>query len=106
MLWTRTVAAVDGNYAPSPLKAARTILTATNQVKIASQPYKPLIILYFLQRRRARFRAVAAAKTPPPRQANRVAFLGASHGFLCPLQQNSFLPPWPTQPAPPASSSV
>jgi hypothetical protein len=27
---------VDGNYAPSPSKAARTILTAPNQVKIAS----------------------------------------------------------------------
>jgi hypothetical protein len=32
---TRNDAAVDGNYAPSPSKAARTILTASNQVKIA-----------------------------------------------------------------------
>jgi hypothetical protein len=33
---TRTDAAVDGNNAPSPSKAARTILTASSQVKIAS----------------------------------------------------------------------
>jgi|HubBroStandDraft_6_1064221.scaffolds.fasta_scaffold519294_1 hypothetical protein len=33
---TRNDAAVDGNDAPSPSKAARTILTAPNQVKIAS----------------------------------------------------------------------
>jgi hypothetical protein len=33
---TRTIAAADGNYALSPSKAARTILTASNQVKIAS----------------------------------------------------------------------
>jgi hypothetical protein len=33
---TRNNVAVDGNYAPSPSKAARTILTAPNQVKIAS----------------------------------------------------------------------
>src|ERR1700716_1842636 len=33
---TRSNAAVDGNCAPSPSKAARTILTASNQVKIAS----------------------------------------------------------------------
>jgi hypothetical protein len=37
---TRNDVAVDGNYAPSPSKAARTILTTSNQVKIASQPYK------------------------------------------------------------------
>ncbi len=35
----------DGNDAPSPSKAARTILTAPNQVKIASQPSSLLILL-------------------------------------------------------------
>jgi hypothetical protein len=32
---TRRVAAVSGNNVPSPFKAARTILTASPQVKIA-----------------------------------------------------------------------
>jgi hypothetical protein len=38
-----TNAAVDGNDAPSPSKAARTILSAPNQVKIASEPSSYLI---------------------------------------------------------------
>jgi hypothetical protein len=33
---TRNNAAVDGNCAPPPSKAGRTILTASNQVKIAA----------------------------------------------------------------------
>jgi hypothetical protein len=38
----------NGNYAPSPLKAARTILTAQTQVKIPCWPITPLIYRIFL----------------------------------------------------------
>jgi hypothetical protein len=40
---TRNDDAVDGIDAPSPSKAARTILTASNQVKIVQQPLTALI---------------------------------------------------------------
>jgi hypothetical protein len=52
--------AVDGKYAPSPSKAARTILTASNQVKIASVPVSALIRLGLFERTRSRCEAVAA----------------------------------------------
>jgi hypothetical protein len=64
-----------GNYAPSPSKAARTILTASNQVKIASQPYKSLIQLDLSQRLRTRHGAVAALQQLRLRLANSVAVL-------------------------------
>jgi hypothetical protein len=59
---TRNDAAVGGNYAPSPSKAARTILTTSNQVKIAPQPYKLLIQLSLWRRSQTRGRAVAAVQ--------------------------------------------
>lgn len=59
---TRNDAAVGGKYAPSPSKAARTILTTSNQVKIASQPYKLLIQLNLWRRPQTRDGAVAAVQ--------------------------------------------
>jgi len=41
---------VDGNERPSPLKAARTILTASIQVKIRPQPVSYLISLDLFRR--------------------------------------------------------
>jgi hypothetical protein len=61
---TRNDAAVDENCAPSPSKAARTILTAPNQVKIASQPSIALIYLALLQLTRVRCGAIAALQQP------------------------------------------
>jgi hypothetical protein len=57
---TRNDAAVVGNDAPSPSKAARTILTASNQVKIASWSLSSLIYLDLFRLGRAGHPPVAA----------------------------------------------
>jgi len=57
---TRNDAAMDENDAPSPSKAARTILTALNQVKIASHPTIALIFLVLFELAHAGCGAIAA----------------------------------------------
>jgi hypothetical protein len=70
---------VDGNYAPPPLKAARTILTASNQVKIASLPSSLLICLVLFRRLRMSHRAIAAVQQ---RTGQSAKFGGAIAGLL------------------------
>ena len=57
------------NDAPSPSKAARTILTALNQVKIASQLSIALIYLDLFDLTHAGWGAVAALQQPEARSA-------------------------------------
>jgi hypothetical protein len=63
---TRNDAAVDESDAPSPSKAARTILSAPIQVKIASQPYSSLIFLVLFELPYVRCGPLAALQQPDP----------------------------------------
>jgi hypothetical protein len=66
---TRNDAAVDESDAPSPSKAARTILSAPIQVKIASQPYSSLIFLALFELPHVRCGPLAALQQPDPQTA-------------------------------------